>query len=88
MINNIWYYLWVLWNKMIKKEFICEDVEFEEIEKGNDVLFFVRVGYRLINIKVIKNKIYVYYIWEGNIFIFKLIFDKMYSLFISRYRIY
>lgn len=39
MINNIRYYLWAPWNKMIKKELICEDVEFEEIEKGNDALF-------------------------------------------------
>ena len=57
MINNIRYYLWAPWNKMIKKELICEDVEFEEIEKGNDALFSVRVGYRSTNIKVIKNKI-------------------------------
>ena len=88
MINNIRYYLWAPWNKMIKKELICEDVEFEEIEKGNDALFSVRVGYRSTNIKVIKNKIYVYYTREGNISTSKLTFDKMYSLFTSRYRIY
>ena len=49
------------WNKMISKQFLDKYMfRFEEVPKGNDVLFTFQIGYFLRKMEVIPEFIYVY----------------------------
>ncbi|MGP1514827.1 MAG: glycosyltransferase family 2 protein [Bacteroidales bacterium] len=58
-LDRIKYRITVPWNKMVRKEFVCKyNIYFEEVPKGNDVLFSFMVGYFAKHISVSKQKLY------------------------------
>lgn len=59
--DNIKFHHNVPWTKMVKRVFIEKnDILFEEVINGNDILFSLRVGYCAKNILVEKQKLYNY----------------------------
>ena len=51
----------VPWTKMVKRDYILRNnIHFEEVVNGNDMLYSMMVGYYSDNIVVIKDKLYIY----------------------------
>ena len=77
------------YNKTNMKDYIDKSVVILFKDNGElPGISTIRIKLDYVFRSYIGNKIYVYYTREGNISTSKLTFDKMYSLFTSRYRIY
>lgn len=54
-------YIWNPWNKVFSRKYIISNnFVFDEIPVGNDAMFCLKASYHSKNIKIIKDKLYVY----------------------------
>lgn len=62
-LNDVKFGAWEPWNKMIKRELVCNnDIQFDEIPASNDKMFSLKVGEIAKDVLVVDNRCYNYII--------------------------
>lgn len=85
---NLRYRLPPPWSKLIKKDFIDKnEIKFDEVLAGNDVMFSTKVGFFLKNFDISNNIIYVVTRGYGSLTMnaSEEVFDARFQVFIRRY---
>ena len=66
--NEIIYRNYAPWSKMVRRSFvISNNIYFEEVLNGNDLLFSLWIGTKMTSYKIISDPIYIYYRNNGGL---------------------